>query len=384
MSKLLPVEMDKLRKRKAGLEHAAIMMASEGVAVPPELSDELNQLIRELAELSESSETQKPWTSFLGEEIEGFILQEKLSSGTYCHVFRAVDEKSGEACAVKIARTATPIMANPEDYFSKQAIRFHLELCQYVDVSPNIVLKNECERLWSDKTDSFVKVLSAGTHDDLFYYRMPLLEGFSLKAAEDAWSEFSGSSDNISIYALQRACSIIDDFRLSEPPQYHGNLCLDSIFITNTSLVLLSPGSFYIPESQNDSSIMITTPANYPFFDPNDLFAVGSILWQIICRQHPFAPEHDVDRGDLIAAKFREMLEYRKALNHAPLWKILNLKLPRDVRNDLNSDAELTLLKALKLKVNRDGYLTGSAGFKSGSELNEELERLNNDGWRRK
>lgn len=129
--------MDELRKRKAGLENAALMMAAEGVAVPPELSDELSQLVKSLAELSETSTVQKTWTSFLGEEIEGFVLREKISSGTYSHLFRAVHERTGEICAIKIARTHEPIVANPDDYFSKQAIRFHLELCQYVDVSPN-------------------------------------------------------------------------------------------------------------------------------------------------------------------------------------------------------------------------------------------------------
>lgn len=374
--------MDELRKRKAGLEHAAIMMASEGVAVPPELSDELAQLVKSLAELSETSIAQKTWTSFLGEEIEGYVLNERISSGTYAHVFKAVHETTGETCAIKISRTNVPITVNPDDYFSKQAIRFHLELCQYVDVSPNEALNHECERLLNDRTGHFVEVLSSGLHKDLFYYRMPFLDGSSLKAFGELWQDFNHFSD-VNIEVFQKLCSVLDDFFLSTPAQYHGNLRPDSVFITKTRIVLLSPGTFEIPDLSNNEQpkFMITTPAYYPFFEPNDLFALGVSLWENLCREHPFDAAARQERINLFAPELREMLEYRKALSHSPLWQTLKLRLPRDARNELSSEAETTLLKALKLEMNSDGLLTAAQGFASALEFSQSLEQLIQRGW---
>lgn len=379
--------MDELRKRKAGLENAALMMAAEGVAVPPELSDELSQLVKSLAELSETSTVQKTWTSFLGEEIEGFVLREKISSGTYSHLFRAVHERTGEICAIKIARTHEPIVANPDDYFSKQAIRFHLELCQYVDVSPNEVLKHESERLQADKTGHFVKMLSSGLHQDLFYYRMPFLEAVSLKSIEDQWTSFHPDRESsMPLEMIRKTCSVLDDFFMSTPRQYHGNLRPDSIVFTKSEFVLLSPGIFEMqdPSDTQQLSFMITTPAYYPFFEPNDLFALGATLWESLCKVHPLDVANLPEREGFIADEFREMLEYRRSLNHTPLWQILKMRLPRDINNSLTTHTEALLLKALKLDVNSDGLLTGSPGYESPAELIEALNQLEKTGWRRK
>lgn len=373
-------EINELRIRKAGLEHAALMMAAEGVAVPAELNDELNQLVRSLAGFTERT-AQTPWTSFLGEEIEGFVLNEKLSSGTYSHVFKGVHEKTGHTCAIKIARTSSPLIANPDDYFSKQAIRFHLELCQYVDLSPNDVLKFESERLQNDRSGHFVKVLSTGMHNDLFYYRMPLIEGTSLKYFEELSSDYSQFT-NINLEIFERLCSVLDDFFLLTPAQYHGNLQPDSIIFTKSEFVLLSPGIFEIPDPANPDSptLTITTPAYYPFFEKNDLFALGVTFWESICRQNPFDVKNKNEHEVLFSKELREVLDYRKALNHAPLWHILKLNLPRDVRPELSTQTESLLLKALKLEMNSDGYLTGAPGFTSPAEFREALNSVGNTG----
>jgi serine/threonine protein kinase len=373
-------EINELRKRKAGLEHAALMMAAEGVAVPPEISEELNRLVRSLAGLSESL-SQTAWTSFLGEEIEGFVLNERLSSGTYSHVFKGVHEKSGEICVIKIARTSDPIIANPDDYFSKQAIRFHLELCQYVDISPNNVLQHESERLQSDRSGHFVKVLSNGMHNDLFYYRMPFIEGTSVKSFEELTSDFSQfTSINLDIF--ERLCTVLDDFFLLTPAQYHGNLQPDAIMFTKSEFVLLSPGIFEMPDPSNPDqpSISITTPAYYPFFEKNDLFALGVTFWESICRENPFDVKNNIEREALFSNDLKEALDYRKALIHSPLWHILKLKLPREIRSELSMQTESILLKALKLEMNKDGYLTATPGFTSATEFGETLNDLATNG----
>jgi serine/threonine protein kinase len=364
---------EELQTRKEGLEYTAMMMAVEGFPIPEDLANELMQVQAQLSELGDAAAPLRTWTSWLGHTVEGFNLRERISHGTYSHLFRAVHEKTGEECAIKLATTNAPVSINTSSYFSKQAISFQMELCQPLALSPNTVLDLECQRLKNDSSGYFVKVLSSGFTDDCFYYRMPFLVGQSLK-------ELMALPDmpllEYIIEIFRRLCTVLESLS-SAASGYHGNLQADSIFVSKTDVVLLSPGCFDVSDaSYSGAPFMVTTPAYYPFFDKNDLFALALTFWELVCKQHPLSVANLLERPQLFASDLREMLDYRKSLNHDPLWQFLKLRLPRDIRNDLSDETELFMMKAIKLAFQSDGCVTGDPGFANPAEFSLAMEKL--------
>lgn len=362
---------EELQKKLDGLESTIMIMAVQGLAVPDELANELAQVRIALDELGGEIQSRR-WTSWLGQSIEGFTLVERLSHGTFSHLFRAQNDTTKEECAIKIACSDDAVGADAGDFFAKQAVSMKLEICQSLKLSANTALSLEAQRLQTDSCGAFVKVLSEGTVDKCFYYRMPLLQGQSLKELmELADTQYLPYSIDV----FKRLCSILERLA-SSSTRYHGNLQPDSIFVSKTDIVLLSPGTF--------DPYIVSTPAYYPFFEPDDIFALGATFWETICKTHPLALKDKPERTQLFSPDLKEMLEYRKSLNHEPLWHFLRVVLPRDLRNDLSDNAETTMLKALKLGFESNGYLTGAPGFKTAGEFSQALDILMAQGLLRK
>lgn len=368
-----------LQKRKEGLEHAAMMMAAEGLSIPEDIATELATVKTQLSQLGGASPS-RSWTSWLGQNIEGYNLQERLSSGTYSNVFRAVHEKTGEERAFKIANNEEAISSEDADDFSKKALSFNLEICQAIELPPNKVIDLESRKLLNDNSGVFVKVLSSGYADKFFYYSMPLLLGQSL---QDLMKLTDMPFLDFVIDVFSRLCTMLEKISFSGDGT-HGNLQPDNIFVTKTDIVLLSPGCFEVIDPVSTSPFMITTPAYYPFFEPDDVYALGLSFWESICKRHPLAVKDLPERPELFEEELLQMLEYRKSLNHAPLFHFLRLLPPSSVRSDLTSEAEQFMMKALKLGFSSDGRICASPGFKQAAQFDVALQQMTKQGIRRK
>ena len=366
-------ERAELQKKLDGLESTIMSMAAHGLGVPDDLAEELAQVRSQLSEMGGTQQA-KAWTSWLGTKIEEFVLVERLSSGTYCHVFRARNEGSGEECAFKIAATPAPISLDERNYLVKQIIRSKGAKLEFLEFSPNDALEMEYQRLESDSSGVFVKVHSSGrTPDKHFYYRMPLLVGQSLK---DLLALQNDALMKTGFEILQKLAGVIEALSESDSA-YHGNLQPDNIFISKTDLVLLSPGVFHTGSSNN---MLFTTPAYYPFFEPNDLIAIGFVLWELVCKQHPMAPSEHPERPQIFAELIRGLLAQAKKEDAGPLYELLKFVAPRDLRKDLSNEAEVLLMKAIRIGTDPDGFLTITNGFDSAAEFAEALNRADKQG----
>jgi serine/threonine protein kinase len=355
-----------LQRRLDGLESTIMSMAAHGLGVPDDLAEELAQVQSRLSEMGGAQEA-KAWTSWLGTKIDEFVLLERLSSGTYSHVFRARNEGSGEECAFKIAATPAPIPLDKRDYLVKQIIRSKGAKLEFLEFSANDALEMEYKRLESDSSGAFVKVSSSGfTPDKHFYYRMPLLVGQSLK---DLLVLQNDAILKTGFEILQKLAGVIEALSRTDSA-YHGNLQPDNIFISKTDLVLLSPGVFHTGSTTN---MLFTTPAYYPFFEPNDLTAIGFVLWELVCRQNPMAPSERQERPQIFTELIRGLLAQAKIEDAGPLQELLKFIAPRDLRKDLSNEAEVLLMKAIRIGTDPEGFLTITDGFGSAAEFAEAL-----------
>lgn len=359
---------EELEKKRAGLETAAMQMAIQGLAIPSEIETELQQITNQLSGLeSSTAPSTDAWRDWLGKSIEGYQISERISSGSYSHLFRA--SKGDSQCAIKISKSPKPISINRENHFVKRAFQISGEITTAAEISGNSALKAEFEKLQLSLNQNFIPTFACGETEGHFYYCMPYLEGQSLL---DLMSAPEGLLFSFGTEVLAQLADLVDSFA---PGQYHGNITPDSIFITKNDIVLLSPGNFSATTSSG-STVALTTPSYYPFMEPNDIFSIGCCLWQVLLKQHPLSSGGALESPDRFAQDLREMLNYRKALNHAPLWHFLKLTPPNELRSDLNSETIRVLMRALKLEYDHDGYITASAGYKSGKSLAVDLEHL--------
>lgn len=364
-------ERAELHKQKAGLESTIMTMTSEGIAVPSDIADSLIHVQTRLQELGGAANV-KSWTAWLGQTIEDFTLTDCLSRGSYSNIFRARNYSTGKECAFKVSYTDDKLPISSKEYFSKQALSFNDEIVQQVEITANEALQLGAEKLQSDTTGAFVKVLSEGMCDKYFYYKMPLLQGQSLK-------ELAVLTDAVLTQLLpeifSRLAELLGRVSASEL-RYHGNLQPDNILITRTDAVLLSPGVFDAHSAIVEQKFQLSTPAYYPFYEANDVFALGCILWEMICKKHPLYLNDNEERLHLFAHDMRQMLEYRKALNHEPLCNFSRMKTPSEIRPNLSDSAEIFLMKAIKLRFDHEGYITADPGFKTALEMAEALEKV--------
>ena len=359
---------DDLQKRYDGLESTAMMMALQGLAIPSNISEEIFELREQLDRAGNSPEP-RTWTQWLGRSIEGFTLKERISSGTYCNVFRAEKESTKEPCVFKIAISELPVSA-AKDYFVKQAISLNDEICGKLDISANQAIEQEFQRLQMDMSGHFVPAVSAGYIDSCFYYRMPLIEGQTFK-------ELMKLPDvpflQLAIEIFSRLGQILEKLGTRG---YHGNLQPDNILVSKNDIFLLSPGSFELSDSGTKNKYMLCSPAYYPFFEPNDLFSLGLTFWEAILKEHPLANNARVEKWEQFADELRQMFEYRKSLNHEPLVNFLRLATPKELREELSDSAEVFMMKAVKLAYQPDGLITGCPGFKNPAEFVSELQLI--------
>jgi hypothetical protein len=113
----------------------------------------------------------------------------------------------------------------------------------------------------------------------------------------------------------------------------------------------------------------------YPFLQPDDLFALGLLTWEICCREHPLARRTSSSQFERksVGAELWELVRDHERQGKFYLSSILGAVLPSVVRPGMPPVVEALLLKALRLRVDASGKLDAGEGFKSFAEFADML-----------
>lgn len=243
---------------------------------------------------------------------------------------------------------------------------------------PEELLVAQAKKIWETDDPALVKVYDIGRNDRCCWCEMELLEGPSLR-------KMITDGQVPMLLFIELAWSLD---RLTRNPGFahHGDLKPENILIDHGSIRLIDPGWFGRSETMPFQGV-VTSPAYYPFLRPDDLFAMGLILWEAAFGRHPFflakippgagEPTEENSRLEDWVQRFERTGNYL-------LGPLRYLPRPKEIKPSVNPETEVVLLKALGLglvEMDKVDKITDHASaYANFAELAQDLQRLRDFG----
>ena len=390
-----------LLKKRAMLESMLQDCAIAGVPVPPEKYVELATVVSELDKRHVTQTQVKTWTQYLGEKIEGYMLDRLIVEETYFYLIagKKIDSKreGAERVVFKIAKEKE-LFDNPDSARQKCKMQaLHLVPFQTVPVSPdaNDLALMQYERFMSPggsinsgnsedvSANSWMAVPTVTFNGDHPYIQLPFIKGTLLKEkinrfpASDELEFILKTFSEVSGY-LHSLCKKNKNF-------YHGNLKPSTIVATTNGIVLLEPGYFGSLKSSDGSPLykcFVSTLAYYPNLDTDDLLALGISLFECITGVHPFPQNlvlqsiEDDFSPTLLDKELCEEISLKRSLlepYRSPLYK---LQRPALSTSTYAAILESCILKGLRLKLGEDGMFHKDVSFADFASFKASIDEI--------
>lgn len=313
----------------------------------------------------------------IGTNLGEFTLQELVGEGTFSHVFRGVDRNQSEK-AIKVPRQFSTAKADDDDYvptqvFLKKAKRFTPQ-----EASPVHILRIQIARTKGIHDHGLVRIEDYSFAGDRTFSRMPLLLGRTLR------DYIRGGPVPISV--IRNIALTLERLSRNDSFNYHGDVKPENMIVTASGVVMVDCGYFgnvQVDEAiDKDKSLIVTTPRYYPLLKPDDLLALGLIVWEIACRKpllNGVAYSGDFDT-EHIAEDLVECVSREEALGNFNFSQMLGAEMPSTLRPGVPPRVEAVLLKAVRLKVTDGGVLTLDDGYDNFEHLADDLKKLTQEG----
>jgi hypothetical protein len=314
---------------------------------------------------------QGEWT---GKLLDGYYLDELLSDGPYSWVLRGIRKQDGTIRAFKIAKPLelSGLVESPRDRDTR-GIAFTTGGFSDVHPDQQQLLAVQAHKLQAIADPAFVSVESFALRGSDCYLRMEYLRGQTLQQLSQR--------QPVPISVFVKLLEALN--RLSQNPKfdYHGDIKPENIMVdAEGEIKLLDPGHFGPLDCRegNYDHCVITTPAYYPLLTPDDLFAVGIMLWEIACKRHPLDGSCSLDEisTDELEDDVVRWAREAQVVGQYFLIPLLQAGRPSQIRPDLSPAAEQTLLKGLRLRVTSANKIGLDSGFASFSEFADALRGL--------
>ena len=296
--------------------------------------------------------------SWIGLTVDDFVIDDLLSDGPFFCVYRGVNSQ-GEAKAFKLAKARALSESISQPISSTKA--FALAVGHVREFIPDAadLLQKQVQRMQVLDEPEYVYVEHLTSNENLCYSRMELIVGQTLREMM-----------NIGPVPIQIFIDIANDLhqlQQLENFKYHGNLSPENILISSHGIKLISPGYWGPLESQNGliPTCAVTTPAYYPDLTPDDLYAMGLIIWEAALGQRPLGVAADCETMDHTRVG-NELLQYVR--NYERVGKffmgpILEIYTPSQLHIEMPAALENFLLEAIGLRLMPNGKLDKDTGF---------------------
>lgn len=372
---------DDLYKKRLTLESIVQDSLIAGVEVPPEILSELDAVSMALSDLPRQQiATPKSWTQWLGQSINKHFIKRLLQNDSYAYTFAALGEQNSgiESSSADHPYEFVYKIAKPQELVLEPQKRppsdnttmvLKLQPFDTCEVTPDskALIQMQYQRLNSCVDSAVMPVLSLDTIEDLDYYQMPFIKGTTLRQILSS----RAPNNRLDILAhLVKCAQTLGRLSISTG-FYHGNLKPDNILITDAGIVLTDPGYFgalkcalgMLPQA------MVSTTAYYPLLVPDDLLALGILLYQTMTGINPFASDKllmavDQPSGpSILDSELTDEINFKRSILEPYLTPLLQLKRPMESAPWLTKEQETMILKGLRLNLGADGLLHKDKGF---------------------
>lgn len=322
--------------------------------------------------------------SWVGLSVGDYVIKELLGEGSFSWVFRAVHADGFTTKAIKVAKPPEAVAEGGPTSCIPTAALWQTVGC-VVDLSPDTeqLLGLQAKKLQSLSDPSLIGVEEVSARPGGCYYRMPVLVGQTLRQYMSAGPVPVDILLDIAL-CMDRLLEEPESQDKREPFEYHGDLKPENIMVTPSGVVLIDPGYFGTLETLKNgvkqplSRCAVTTPIYYPLLQPDDLTALGMIMWEIACREHPLARRAysgDFDR-QTIGSELWDLVKAQETEGKYFLSAVFGVKSPSVARPGMPAEIDELLMRSIKLKIEPDGKLNLAEGFKNFAELAAAIARL--------
>lgn len=317
----------------------------------------------------------------IGSKIGDFTLQELVGEGTFSHVFRAVDKHGQTEKAIKIPRKFSGAAAGkderfefvPTQVFIKRAQRFSPQ-----EASPIHILRIQIARTRAVSDHGMVRVEDYSFDGENSYCRMPFLQGRTFR-------DYMRSGP-VPIAVLRNLALTLSRLNHMENFGYHGDVKPENMIVTNNGVILVDCGYFgnvHVGDRADpQKTLIVTTPRYYPRLLPDDLLALGLILWESALRKpllESVAYSGDFE-PDMVSDRLVDIVSEEEALGNFNFTAVLGTEKPMSLREGMPPQVQSILLKSVRLKFTNDGVLDIDEGYESFEELADDLKKLTKEG----
>jgi serine/threonine protein kinase len=308
--------------------------------------------------------------NWVGLTLEHYAIDARIGEGSFAWIFRGVSE-SGDKRAFKVAKPHSFIGTGMRTgVFCTKTIRFRTNGIYEAVPDAQALLSLEYEKLKGLNLPCLPRYFSHVDLGHLAYLQMELLEGQTLLQIMQ--------SGGATLPALKQAALAVASLGDSGLP-YHGDLTPENIFFAGAQVKLLDPGHLGDLKLSDSAvkTVLVTTPEFYPLLKPDDVLALGLILWQtvmgspLIDRQARDLVEAGV-ASDCLAPETLVWIESQERLGNFYVSALRAITLPR--LSGLGQEQEAVLLKSVRLALNVEGKIVRDAGYASADQLAHALK----------
>jgi serine/threonine protein kinase len=308
------------------------------------------------------------WT---GQELRDFVVEEKLQEGSFSWVHKASRKGTNTKFVLKIGKSPQSIGSGAATgAFYTHAIQLITGSFTEAKPSPSALLASEFQTLegWNDV--GVIKAVANCSNESAPFIALEYIDGKSMRELIDA--QVSPLS------ALSNLCTTLARLKEQGKFSHHGDIKPDNIMIAGSEVKLIDPGYFGPLQTAGggEAYCRVTTPAYYPTMQPDDLFALGIILWEIVLGEQPFRlngsfrPAQAANAGEDLTQYVRQS----ESLGTYFLSPLADLPRPSEIIPTISEEKELILLKGLRLTLTSDGSLELAEGFDDYAQLRQAIE----------
>lgn len=289
-----------------------------------------------------------------GCKLDTYTIHEQIGQGSFGSVYRA-SASDKTVVAIKVAKEH---VNNSKRQFSTKALALFSGGFGEVTPVPEQLLKIQSgmSSLAPDILPDTSEPFTAGTTS---YLVMEYLKGMTLRQLLNQNLEAGGQRFNEWDLAIKvaHAFAALENSNL----KYHGDLKPENIILSGTGVRIVDPG-YYGSLPCREGMIpraVVTTPAYYPRLQPDDYFAAGCILWEILVGLHPIVRESDRSVSGTLpkqtGTQLRKTIAYEEMIGQYFFSPLQYLPLPRELFSKIPEQIETLLLSVIGLQLKDEG-----------------------------